>query len=233
MSKNLDPQEIEKFNQMAADWWDEQGPMKPLHQINPLRMEFIETHIGSLSQKKVLDIGTGGGILAEALCKKGAAVTGIDLCNQALLVAREHAKDQGLDIDYQLVSAEQLASEQAGAFDCVTCLEMLEHVPDPAAVVKAAAMCVKPGGTLFFSTISRNPKSFLFAIIGAEYILRLLPRGTHRYEKFIKPSELDRFADQAHCQLQAITGLSYAPLTRHFSLSNDVSVNYMACYRKD
>lgn len=224
---NVDTTEINKFEALASRWWDPNSEFKPLHQINPLRLEYIDAIVG-LHGKKVLDVGCGGGILAESMAEKGAQVTGIDMGESNLGVAKLHLLESGLSVDYQQVTAEEFAEQHVGEFDTVTCLEMLEHVPDPASVIKACAKLVKPGGHVFFSTINRNPKSYLFAIIGAEYILRLLPRGTHDFEKFIKPSELDDWIRAAGLQSKAITGLVYNPLTRVYSLNaRDVDVNYM------
>ena len=226
-SPNIDPDELSKFEALAHRWWDLEGEFKPLHEINALRLGFIDTHAG-LAGKKALDIGCGGGILTEAMARQGARVTGIDLGEASLAAARIHADEQDLDIEYRCVSAEELASQEPASFDIVTCMEMLEHVPDPAAVVDASARLVKAPGHVFFSTINRNFKSLLFAIVGAEYVLGLLPRGTHEYRKLIRPSELDRWIRHAGMQASEITGMRYNPLTRAYSLSaTDPSVNYL------
>jgi 2-polyprenyl-6-hydroxyphenyl methylase/3-demethylubiquinone-9 3-methyltransferase len=228
---NVDQSEIAKFSALAHRWWDPNSEFKPLHAINPLRLAWIKTFV-NLEGKKVLDIGCGGGILAESIAQSGADTTGIDLSEKALKVAELHALEVGANLTYRSISAEALAQEQAGQYDVVTCMEMLEHVPDPASVVRACATLCKPGGTLFFSTLNRNPKSYLFAIIGAEYILRLLPKGTHEYAKFIKPSELLAFTRDAKLDLLGMKGLSYNPLTQVYSLGDDVDVNYMIAVRK-
>jgi 2-polyprenyl-6-hydroxyphenyl methylase/3-demethylubiquinone-9 3-methyltransferase len=228
---NVDQSEIAKFSALAHRWWDPNSEFKPLHAINPLRLAWIKTFV-NLEDKKVLDIGCGGGILAESIAQSGADTTGIDLSEKALKVAELHALEVGANLTYRSISAEALAQEQAGQYDVVTCMEMLEHVPDPASVVRACATLCKPGGTLFFSTLNRNPKSYLFAIIGAEYILRLLPKGTHEYAKFIKPSELLAFTRDAKLDLLGMKGLSYNPLTQVYSLGDDVDVNYMIAVRK-
>jgi len=228
---NVDQSEIAKFSALAHRWWDPNSEFKPLHAINPLRLSWIKTFI-NLEGKKVVDIGCGGGILAESLAQSGAETTGIDLSEKALKVAELHALEVGANLTYRAISAEDLAQEQAGQYDVVTCMEMLEHVPDPASVVKACADLCKPGGILFFSTLNRNPKSYLFAIIGAEYILRLLPKGTHEYAKFIKPSELVQFTRAAGLEMLGMKGLSYNPITQVYSLNEDVDVNYMIAVRK-
>jgi len=228
---NVDQSEIAKFSALAHRWWDPNSEFKPLHAINPLRLSWIKTFV-SLEGKKVVDIGCGGGILAESLAQAGAETTGIDLSEKALKVAELHALEVGAKLTYRAISAEDLAQEQAGQYDVVTCMEMLEHVPDPASVVQACADLCKPGGTLFFSTLNRNPKSYLFAIIGAEYILRLLPKGTHEYAKFIKPSELVTFTRAAGLEMLGMKGLSYNPITQVYSLNDDVDVNYMIAVRK-
>jgi 2-polyprenyl-6-hydroxyphenyl methylase/3-demethylubiquinone-9 3-methyltransferase len=228
---NVDQSEIAKFSALAHRWWDPNSEFKPLHAINPLRLSWIKTFV-SLEGKKVVDIGCGGGILAESLAQSGAETTGIDLSEKALKVAELHALEVGANLTYRAISAEDLAQEQAGQYDVVTCMEMLEHVPDPASVVQACADLCKPGGTLFFSTLNRNPKSYLFAIIGAEYILRLLPKGTHEYAKFIKPSELVAFTRAAGLEMLGMKGLSYNPITQVYSLNDDVDVNYMIAVRK-
>jgi 2-polyprenyl-6-hydroxyphenyl methylase/3-demethylubiquinone-9 3-methyltransferase len=228
---NVDQSEIAKFSALAHRWWDPNSEFKPLHAINPLRLDWIKTFV-ALDGKKVVDIGCGGGILAESIAQSGADTTGIDLSEKALKVAELHALEVGANLTYRAISAEDLAQEQPEQYDVVTCMEMLEHVPDPASVVRACAALCKPGGTLFFSTLNRNPKSYLFAIIGAEYILRLLPKGTHEYAKFIKPSELVTFTRAAGLELLGMKGLSYNPLTQVYSLNDDVDVNYMIAVRK-
>ncbi len=225
-SPNVDPAELAKFEKLASRWWDPESEFKPLHDINPLRLKFINDRVG-LKDKRVLDVGCGGGLLAEAMAALGADVTGIDLGEAPLAVARLHLKESGLKVGYQRVSTEEFARERAGEFDAVTCLEMLEHVPDPASTVAACAQLVKPGGDVFFSTLNRTPKSFLFAIVGAEYVLKLLPRGTHEYLKFIRPSELERMCRQAGLGVRELTGMHYNPLTRHYSLGPGVDVNYL------
>jgi 2-polyprenyl-6-hydroxyphenyl methylase/3-demethylubiquinone-9 3-methyltransferase len=224
---NVDPLEIAKFEELASRWWDRDSEFKPLHDINPLRANFIDGH-SPVAGKQAVDVGCGGGILAEALAQRGAEVTGIDMGEAPLAVARIHQLESGVDVTYLHSTAEQLADAQAESFDIVCCLEMLEHVPDPAAVVKACASLCRSGGDLYFSTINRNPKSYLFAIVGAEHILNLLPRGTHDYGKFIKPSELAHWIREAGLQLEEMTGLLYNPITRRYWLDErDVSVNYM------
>lgn len=224
---NVDPAEIAKFEALASRWWDPHSEFKPLHDINPLRLDFIDARAG-LRGKTVLDIGCGGGILAESMAARGARVTGIDLGDAPLAVARLHLKESGQQVHYRRIGAEELAHERTGEFDVITCMEMLEHVPDPRFTIGACARLVKPGGHVFFSTINRNPKSWLFAIVGAEYVLRLLPRGTHEYLKFIKPSELERWARSAGLHTRELTGMHYNPLTRHYSLGPGVDVNYFA-----
>jgi 2-polyprenyl-6-hydroxyphenyl methylase/3-demethylubiquinone-9 3-methyltransferase len=226
--QNVDPAEVAKFEALASRWWDPQSEFKPLHDINPLRLEFINQRAGGLAGKNVLDVGCGGGILSESMARLGARVTGIDMGEAPLAVAKLHLKESGVRVDYRRISAEDMAEEQPAAFDVVTCLEMLEHVPDPSSVVRSLAKLVRPGGQVFVSTINRNPKSFLFAIVGAEYILNLLPRGTHEYMKFIKPSELERSMRAADLQLRELTGMHYNPLTKHYSLGPGVDVNYLA-----
>jgi len=228
---NADPQELAKFSDLAHRWWDPGSEFKPLHEINPLRLGWIDK-IASLTGKAAVDIGCGGGILAEAMAALGARVKGVDLSEKALKVAMLHLLESRLDVDYEEISAEHLAQREAGQYDIVTCMEMLEHVPNPASTVGACAELVKPGGHVFFSTINRNPKSYLFAVIGAEYILRLLPRGTHDYAKFLKPSELGRHCRAAGLTLKSVIGMSYNPLTKSYALNNDTSVNYlMHCVR--
>ncbi|MGH6628073.1 MAG: bifunctional 2-polyprenyl-6-hydroxyphenol methylase/3-demethylubiquinol 3-O-methyltransferase UbiG [Burkholderiaceae bacterium] len=230
---NADPAELAKFSDLAHRWWDPDSEFRPLHQINPLRLDWIDT-IGPLQGQQVLDVGCGGGILADSMARKGAQVLGIDLATKALRVAQLHALEaQTPDVQYREISAEALAAERPGSFDMVTCMEMLEHVPDPASVVKACATLVKPGGWVFFSTINRNPKSFLFAIVGAEYVLNLLPRGTHEYAKLIRPSELAGYCRAARLELQHTRGMEYNPLTRRYWLSADTSVNYLFATQKD
>ena len=231
-TENADPAELAKFSALAHRWWDTESEFRPLHQINPLRLAWIDD-IVPLAGKRVLDIGCGGGILADAMARKGAEVLGIDLAGKALKVAQLHALEaQTPGVSYREVSAETLADEQPESFDVVTCMEMLEHVPDPSSVVRACAALVKPGGHVFFSTINRNAKAFVFAIVGAEYILNLLPRGTHEFAKFIKPSELAGYARAAGLDLEHTRGMEYNPLTRHYWLSDNTSVNYMLATRK-
>ena len=225
---NVDPAEIAKFEALASRWWDPHSEFKPLHDINPLRLDFIDKRAGGLAGKTVLDVGCGGGILSESMARLGARVTGIDMGEAPLAVAELHLKESGVRVDYRRISAEELASQQPGAFDVVTCLEMLEHVPDPASTVRSLATLVRPGGQVFVSTINRNPKSFLFAIVGAEYVLNLLPRGTHEYMKFIKPSELEQWLRAAGLGLRELTGMHYNPITKHYSLGPGVDVNYLA-----
>ena len=228
---NADPLELEKFNQLAHRWWDANSEFRPLHEINPLRLEYIN-RIVPLADKAVLDVGCGGGILSESMADLGAHVTGIDLGDKALQVAKLHLLESGKRVDYRKIAVEDLAEEKAGFFDVVTCMEMLEHVPDPASTVRACTQLVKPGGHVFFSTINRNPKSYLFAVIGAEYLLNLLPRGTHDYAKFIKPSELAQFCRNAGLNVTEIIGMSYNPMSKVYSLGKDTGVNYLfACHR--
>lgn len=228
---NVDTQELKKFATLAHKWWDPKSEFKPLHDINPLRLDYIDRSV-ALAGKNVLDVGCGGGILSESMAARGAKVTGIDLGEKALAVARLHQLESGAKVEYRLVSAEQMASEQPENFEVVTCLEMLEHVPEPQSIVQACASLVKPGGQVFFSTLNRNPKSYLFAVIGAEYILNMLPKGTHDYQKFIKPSELSRWCREAGLQVEEIIGMSYNPLTQIYRLGADVSVNYLLRARK-
>jgi 2-polyprenyl-6-hydroxyphenyl methylase/3-demethylubiquinone-9 3-methyltransferase len=223
---NVDPFELEKFSQLAHRWWDPASEFKPLHEINPLRLDYIDG-IAGLSGKHVLDVGCGGGILAEAMAARGATVTGIDMAEKPLKVAQLHLLESGRVVDYRYTSAEKLATELPGQFDVVTCMEMLEHVPSPAVTVDACARLVKPGGHVFFSTINRNPKSYLFAVIGAEYVLKLLPRGTHDYAKFIKPSELSSMCRRASLTVADVIGMVYNPFTKRYSLARDTSVNYI------
>jgi 2-polyprenyl-6-hydroxyphenyl methylase/3-demethylubiquinone-9 3-methyltransferase len=228
---NADPLELQKFSDLAHRWWDPTSEFRPLHEINPLRLEWINART-PLVGKVVVDIGCGGGILAESMVKKGATVTGIDLSEKALKVADLHSLESGVQVRYELISAEALAAREAERFDVVTCMEMLEHVPDPAAIVQACATLVKPGGRVFFSTINRNPKSYLFAVIGAEYLLRLLPKGTHDYAKFITPAELSQFIRNAGMTVESLKGMGFNPLTQMYSLNQDTSVNYLvACTR--
>lgn len=223
---NFDPQEIAKFEELASRWWDPDSEFKPLHEINPLRLEYIERRC-SLKGKTVVDIGCGGGILSESMALKGAHVLGIDMGKAPLSVAQLHKLESGAELDYQQITAEELADKEAGKYDIVTCMEMLEHVPDPSSVIAACSKLVKPEGHVFFTTINRNPKSYLFAIVGAEYIMKILPKGTHQYSKFIKPSELENWARAADLHLQELTGMSYNILSKKYSLGNDVAVNYL------
>jgi 2-polyprenyl-6-hydroxyphenyl methylase/3-demethylubiquinone-9 3-methyltransferase len=229
---NADPLELQKFSDLAHRWWDPSSEFRPLHDINPLRLEWINAR-APLAGLKVLDIGCGGGILSESMAKKGAQVTGIDLSEKALKVADLHSLESGIAINYELISAEEMAAREAGQFDVVTCMEMLEHVPQPASVVAACAQLVKPGGHVFFSTLNRNPKAYLFAILGAEYLLRMLPKGTHDYQKFITPAELSQFVRNCDLQVEGLKGLTYNPITQVYSLNSDTSVNYMMACSKD
>ncbi len=226
MNSNVDPAEVGKFEELASRWWDPSSEFKPLHDINPLRLDFIDRHAG-LEGKRVVDVGCGGGILSEAMAARGAEVVGIDAGKAPLTVARLHALESGIELDYRQTTAEALAGEEPESFDIVTCMEMLEHVPDPASVVTALARLVKPGGHVFLSTINRTPKAYLFAIVGAEYLLRMLPKGTHDYKKFIRPSELERWARAAGLEFRHMTGMTYNPLTRHYRLEEDFDVNYL------
>ena len=226
LDDNVDRDEIAKFEKLASRWWDPNSEFKPLHDINPLRAGWIDQH-ADVKGKNVLDVGCGGGLLCEALAHRGATVTGIDMGEAPLAVARLHQLESGVEVDYVQSTAEAMAAEQQGTFEVVTCLEMLEHVPDPGSVIRACTRLLKPGGQVFFSTINRNPKSFLFAIVGAEYVLRMLPRGTHEFAKFIRPAELGGWIRDAGLDLQDITGLTYNPLTRTYKLGSDVDVNYM------
>ncbi|MGP9796055.1 bifunctional 2-polyprenyl-6-hydroxyphenol methylase/3-demethylubiquinol 3-O-methyltransferase UbiG [Halomonas sp. 86] len=229
---NVDAAEVAKFEALASRWWDPKSEFKPLHEINPLRLNFIDARAG-LAGKQVLDVGCGGGILSESMAHRGAKVTGIDLGEAPLGVARLHAEESGVSVDYQNISVEALAAQTPGHFDVVTCMEMLEHVPDPVSVIRACCALVRPGGYVFFSTLNRTPKSYAFAILGAEYVLRLLPRGTHDYAKFIRPSEMAAWSRQAGLEVREQTGLTYNPLTRRYRLvADDVSVNYMMYCRK-
>ncbi len=228
---NADPLELQKFSDLAHRWWDPTSEFRPLHDINPLRLEWINARV-PLAGKMVADIGCGGGILAESMAKKGADVTGIDLSDKALKVADLHSLESGVRVRYEKISAEDLAAREPARYDVVTCMEMLEHVPDPSAIVRACAAMVKPGGHVFFSTINRNPKSYLFAVIGAEYLLRMLPRGTHDYAKFITPAELAQFVRVAGLTLETLKGMTYNPITRIYSLNQDTDVNYLvACIK--
>ncbi|MCU6498775.1 bifunctional 2-polyprenyl-6-hydroxyphenol methylase/3-demethylubiquinol 3-O-methyltransferase UbiG [Rugamonas sp. A1-17] len=223
---NADPLELQKFSDLAHRWWDPTSEFRPLHEINPLRLEWINAR-APLAGKKVIDIGCGGGILSESMARKGATVTGIDLSEKALKVADLHSLESGVAVRYKLIAAEEMAAQEAGQFDVVTCMEMLEHVPDPSAIVRAAATLVKPGGHVFFSTLNRNPKAYLFAILGAEYLLRMLPKGTHDYDKFITPAELAQYVRSAGLDVQGFKGMGYNPLTKIYSLNDDTSVNYL------
>jgi 2-polyprenyl-6-hydroxyphenyl methylase/3-demethylubiquinone-9 3-methyltransferase len=229
---NVDPQELTKFGDLAHRWWDANSEFKTLHDINPLRLGWIDRHC-ELQGKKVIDVGCGGGLLAEGMAALGAHVTGIDLGEKALGVARLHLLESGLKIDYRHIAAEDMAQAEPAAYDAVTCLEMLEHVPDPASIVRACARMVKTGGTVFFSTLNRNPKAYLLAVVGAEYLLNMLPRGTHDYAKFIRPAELARLCREAGLSVQEIIGMSYNPLSKQYSLGRDTSVNYLLRARRD
>ena len=231
-STNYDPAELAKFGALAHRWWDPTSEFRPLHEINPLRLDHIDQLAGGLAGKRVLDVGCGGGILSEAMAAKGAQVTGIDLGDKALKVATLHALEVGSNVSYRLVSAEDLAAEAPESFDVVTCMELLEHVPEPASVVAACAQLVRPGGLVVFSTINRNPKSFLLAIVGAEYVLGLLPRGTHEYARLIRPSELAAHCRAAHLTVADITGMTYNPISRRYALGRDADVNYLLACRK-
>jgi 2-polyprenyl-6-hydroxyphenyl methylase / 3-demethylubiquinone-9 3-methyltransferase len=233
IATNADPVELAKFGALAHRWWDPTSEFKPLHDINPLRLDYIARQCGGLEGKRVLDVGCGGGILAEAMAALGAQVTGIDLSEKALGVARLHQLESGAKVDYRLVAAEALAGESPDTFDVVTCMELLEHVPDPASTVAACAALARPGGTVVFSTINRNPKSYVYAVLGAEYILRLLPRGTHDYARFLKPAEIASWARRAGLEADAIIGMAYNALTHVYSLVPDTSVNYIATFRRD
>ena len=223
---NVDPKELEKFSELAHRWWDPASEFRPLHEINPLRVGWID-EIAGIAGKRAVDVGCGGGILAEALAQRGAQVKGIDLADKPLKVAQLHLAESKLAIDYEKISAEDLAAREPASYDIVACLEVLEHVPDPASTVRACAALAKPGGKLFFATLNRNPKSYLFAIVGAEYVLRLLPRGTHDYARFVRPSELSHFCRDAGLEPKALIGMSYNPLTRVYSLGRDTDVNYL------
>jgi 2-polyprenyl-6-hydroxyphenyl methylase/3-demethylubiquinone-9 3-methyltransferase len=223
---NVDPAELEKFSALAHRWWDPQSEFRPLHEINPLRLDYIDS-IARISGKEVLDVGCGGGILAEAMAARGAQVTGIDLADKPLKVAQLHLYESQQKVDYRLIAAEALAEQSPHSFDVVTCMEMLEHVPDPQATVHACSQLVRPGGWVFFATLNRNLKSYLFAIVGAEYVLRMLPRGTHDYQKFVKPSELASMCRNASLDVAGVTGMSYNPLTKVYGLGSDTNVNYI------
>ncbi len=232
MAANADPQELAKFGELAHRWWDPTSEFKPLHDINPLRLDWIDRCAG-LAGKAVLDVGCGGGILSEAMAARGARVTGIDLSDKPLGVARLHLHESGCQVDYRKIAAEALADEMPNAFDVVTCMEMLEHVPDPASIVRACASLVRPGGMVFFSTISRNLKAYLLAVIGAEYVLGLLPRGTHDYARFIRPAELARFCREAELGVEEIIGMTYNPLTKTYALGSDTGVNFLVRARRN
>ena len=229
---NVDQLEVEKFSALAHRWWDPNSEFKPLHDINPLRLNYIDG-VAGLSGKQVLDVGCGGGILAESMAARGANITGIDMSDKALKVAEIHLLESGAKVNYCKVAVEDLANEMPGQFDVVTCMEMLEHVPDPSSIVRACATLVKPGGEVFFSTLNRNPKAYLFAIVGAEYVLKLLPRGTHDYAKFIKPSELARFCREAELNLREIIGMSYNPFNKAYTLGQDTDVNYIVSCKRE
>ena len=229
---NADPHELQKFSDLAHRWWDPNAEFKPLHELNPVRLKWIDAH-AALAGKRVLDIGCGGGILSESMAGLGATVKGIDLSSQALGVADLHSLESGVTVDYEEIAAEALAAREPATYDVVTCMEMLEHVPEPAAVVAACATLVKPGGWVFFSTLNRNVKSYLFAVIGAEYLAQMLPKGTHDYARFIRPSELAGFVRTAALHTQEIKGIAYRPLSKHFALSDDTSVNYMLACRRE
>jgi len=228
---NVDLAELAKFNSLAARWWDTEGEFGALHEINPLRLDWIRQYV-KLAGSKALDIGCGGGILAESMSACNATVTGIDMAEAPLAVARLHQHESGAEVDYRRSTAESLAMEEPGHYDVITCMEMLEHVPDPSQVIRSCAELVKPGGHVFFSTINRNPKSFLFAIVGGEYVLNLLPKGTHEYDKFIRPSELEQWARTAGLALQASIGMHYNPLTKKYSLGSNLDVNYLMYYQR-
>jgi 2-polyprenyl-6-hydroxyphenyl methylase/3-demethylubiquinone-9 3-methyltransferase len=230
--RNVDPAEIAKFEALAARWWDPQSEFKPLHDINPLRLEFIDQRAG-LRGKRVLDVGCGGGILSESMSARGATVTAIDAGTTPISVAKLHQRESASDVDYRIATVEEIHAAKEGPFDVITCLELVEHVPDPGSVVSACAALLSPGGHVFFATINRNPKSYLFAIIGAEYVLGLLPKGTHDYARLVRPSELDGWARRQGLRLKALKGMSYNPFTRRYRLGEDVSVNYLAWYQAD
>jgi 2-polyprenyl-6-hydroxyphenyl methylase/3-demethylubiquinone-9 3-methyltransferase len=231
MTQNVDLSELEKFSALASRWWDPNSEFRPLHQINPLRLDWIDG-ICPLAGQKVIDVGCGGGILAESMARKGATVKGIDLAEKSIGVAKLHGLESGVAVDYEVIATEAIADREPAQYDLVTCMEMLEHVPDPSAVVAACAKLAKPGATLVFSTLNRNPKSFLFAIVGAEYILKLLPKGTHEYAKFIKPSELASYARAAGLELRQLIGMTYNPITKVYALNRDTDVNYIMAFTK-
>ena len=234
MNGNIDLDEVEKFASLAARWWDKDSEFKPLHDINPLRLNYIkEQYGGSIKGKRILDVGCGGGILCESLALEGAEVVGIDLAEAGLEVAKLHLLESGLDVNYQKITAEEFAESNAETFDIVTCMEMLEHVPEPSSIIKSCSKLVKPQGRVFFSTINRNPKSYFFAIVGAEYVLNLLPKGTHNYEKFIRPSEIDKWARRNNLSIASMIGMTYNPITKRYKLEKDVSVNYLTHYQKN
>ena len=231
--RNVDEQELAKFEALASRWWDPESEFKPLHDINPLRLDYIDERAGGLAGQRIVDIGCGGGILAESMALRGAQVLGIDMSEAPLAVAQLHQLESGAELEYRRTTAEDLAESEPSSFDVVTCMEMLEHVPDPASTIRACAQLIKPGGHLFFSTINRNPKAYLFAIIGAEYVLRMLPKGTHDYRKFIRPSELDGWTRAAGLAIRHLTGLHYNPLTGRYWLGPGLTVNYMAHCRPE
>ncbi len=234
MNGNIDLDEVEKFSSLAARWWDKDSEFKPLHDINPLRLNYIKEQCGgSIKDKRILDVGCGGGILCESLALEGAEVVGIDLAEAGLEVAKLHLLESGLDVNYQKITAEEFAESNAETFDIVTCMEMLEHVPEPSSIIKSCSKLVKPQGRVFFSTINRNPKSYFFAIVGAEYVLNLLPKGTHNYEKFIRPSEIDKWARRNNLSIASMIGMTYNPITKRYRLEKDVSVNYLTHYLKN
>ena len=233
MNGNIDLDEVEKFGSLAARWWDKDSEFKPLHDINPLRLNYIKEQCGgSIKGKRILDVGCGGGILCESLALEGAEVVGIDLAEAGLEVAKLHLLESGLDVNYQKITAEEFAESNAETFDIVTCMEMLEHVPEPSSIIKSCSKLVKRQGRVFFSTINRNPKSYFFAIVGAEYVLNLLPKGTHNYEKFIRPSEIDKWARRNNLSIASMIGMTYNPITKRYKLEKDVSVNYLTHYQK-
>jgi len=233
MNGNIDLDEVEKFASLAARWWDKDSEFKPLHDINPLRLNYIKEQCGgSLKGKRILDVGCGGGILCESFALEGGEVVGIDLAEAGLEVAKLHLLESGLNVNYQKITAEEFAESNAETFDIVTCMEMLEHVPEPSSIIKSCSKLAKPQGKVFFSTINRNPKSYFFAIVGAEYVLNLLPKGTHNYEKFIRPSEIDRWARRNNLSINSIIGMTYNPITKRYKLEKDVSVNYLTHYQK-